>query len=443
MRVKNVKIHNVMRIQDLNLELEDHSLALVGGKNGQGKTSAITALLMTLCGKRGMDYPDVPLKDGEDEAECVIRLATASDGSDSDVFPDMSEVIVTRRWERKRDGAVKESVTITDEDGQKSSSPQELLNSLYKSRGLSPLALAEAPPAQQRKMLMDLVGLTEEFDQLDAEYAEAYTERATVNAQGKTLKANFEQLKFHEDAPEAEVSVGSLLDELKSAEKENDRVRLVHKSADEADQFVIDATADVARKKEALAKAESVLETAKEEAAKKRQTADEASYIETDPIRARIDSVEEDNAKVRSNQRYKDAKAELDALRNTRDELQATLDAIPLKQRELLTSADWPVADLSIDKDGVLYQGLPESQASLAERIRLWCRVAAALKPKLPLLVFNDGNALDYDSMAELDTFLEESGFQAIVEFVTRNADDEDRCVVVIEDGKALEAVTV
>lgn len=443
MRLKTVKIHNVMRIQDLNLDVENHSLALIGGKNGQGKTSAISALLMTLCGKRGMDYPDVPLKEGEDDAECVIRLSTAPDGSDRDVFPDMSEVTVTRRWERKRDGSIKESVQITDEDGQKSSSPQELLNSLFKSRGLNPLSLAETPPAQQRKMLMDLVGLSGEFDELDAEHAEAYSERTAVNKQGVTLKARLDGMTYDESAPKEEVSVGSLLSELQAAEKENDRVRSVRKAADDADQAVSDAKTDVERKQKALEKAQADLAAAELTATSQRKQADESSYIETDTIRARIDSVEEDNAKVRANQRYKEAEAELEALRKVRDELTVKVESIPSRQKELLAEADWPVADLSIDKDGVLYKGLPESQASLAERIRLWCRVAAALNPKLPLLVFNDGNALDYDSMKELDEFLEGSGFQAIVEFVTRNAEDEDRCVVVIEDGKALEAATV
>jgi predicted ATP-dependent endonuclease of OLD family len=438
MRVKNVKIHNVMRIRDLDVDLADHSLALVGGKNAQGKTSALSALLMTLCGKRGMNYPDVPLKEGENEAECVIRLATATDGSDNDVFPDMTEVTVTRRWERRRDGSVKETLSITDEEGQKSASPQEILNSLFKSRAFNPLSLAQAAPKEQRRMLMDLVGLTDEFDQLDAEYQSAYAERALVNQQGVAAKAAFDRLEFIADAPEAEVSIGTLLDELKVTDEQNDQVRetqlyatVVAEEVKKSKELIERKKSELKAAKKALAEAEAKLKVCEERSS-------ELSFVETDTIRARIDRVEDENAMVRSNQRYNEAEAELESLRKVRSDWQAKVEAIPRQQNELLANADWPIDELSIDDEGVLYRGLPESQASLAERIRLWCRVAAALNPKLPLLVFHDGNALDYASMDELDLFLEESGFQAIVEFVTRNAEDEDRCVVVIEDGQAL-----
>ena len=50
MNVLRLQVHNIMRISDLDLDLDGHHLVLVGGKNGQGKTSAIKSLLMALCG---------------------------------------------------------------------------------------------------------------------------------------------------------------------------------------------------------------------------------------------------------------------------------------------------------------------------------------------------------------------------------------------------------
>lgn len=438
-QIDTVEVHNVLRISDLKVDFRKHSLALIGGKNEQGKTSAINAILMTLCGKRGMDWPEVALKEGEDHGECVVELSMDPEGGDQDVFPDMASVTVKRVWDRDpRTGTIKESVTITDETGQKSASPQQILNDLFKSRAMDPLKLADTDRSVQRQMLMELVGLDEAFDELDEQYKELFTERAAVNKQGAAAKTKFDEQSYDETAADAEVPISELLDELNVAEKNNQRVMQVRQIAEVAAAQVQAGIDDLERKKAALALAEETL--TKRQAAAKDAAANAASVSlsEIDPIRARIDGLEAENAKVRANQRYKDAEKELTELRELRDELQGKLDLIPIRQQELLANADWPVEELSVDSKGVLYRGLPESQASKAERIRLWCRVAAALNPKLKLLIFKDGNDLDYKSMDELDTFLKESGFQAIVEYVTRTTDDEDRCVVVLEDGHAL-----
>jgi len=441
-QIKHVTVHNVQKITDLEIDFSQASLALIGGKNGNGKTSALNAILMTLCGKRGMDWPDVPLKEGKDHGECVIELTPDVDGSDQDVFPDMKSVTIRRIWDRNpRDGSIKESLTITDESGQRSGSPQQILNDLFQARAFNPLSLAEAEPKTQRAMLMDLVGLTEDFERLKTSYDEAYQERASINRQGVSVKARFDEMTFNEEAPNEEESIRTLLDTLRDAEKHNSKVVQARQVATTATSQLAVSKEDITKKKAALQAAEELLVRREKMAKEAEENAASLKLVELDPIQAKIDSLESDNAAARSNQLYHETKNELEQLRKERDKLDELLLEIPKEQKALLETADWPVADLSVDDKGVLYRGLPEAQASLAERIRLWCRVSAALHPKLRVLIFNDGNALDYDSQEELDTFLEESGFKAIVEYVTRNKEDEDRCVVVLEDGHALEPV--
>jgi DNA repair ATPase RecN len=117
MRLESFTVRNVMRISDLDVDPGTNSLILIGGKNGQGKTSALKALLMTLCGKRGMDWPEVALKDGSASGGCEVKLSLAADGSDNDAFPDMEHITIRRTWERQRDGSVNESLEIADERG--------------------------------------------------------------------------------------------------------------------------------------------------------------------------------------------------------------------------------------------------------------------------------------------------------------------------------------
>ena len=76
MKIKNVKVHQVLGVKDLSADLEGHNLWLIGGKNASGKSSALNAIIMAICGKKGCDYPDQPLKNGEDEE---MRLTSESD----------------------------------------------------------------------------------------------------------------------------------------------------------------------------------------------------------------------------------------------------------------------------------------------------------------------------------------------------------------------------
>lgn len=437
MRMLTCKILNVMKISELEIDTSQNHLLLIGGKNAQGKTSALMSFLMVLCGKRGMDWPDVPLKEGETHGECVITFELAKDGSDNDVFPDMKSLTVCRTWDRERDGSIKESLTITDESGQRSASPQQILNDLFKNRAFNPMSLELLDAKKQRQVLMDLVGLNDSYDAKMQERQVAFDARALITKQGQTLAAQVAGMEHYDDAPDAEISVSSVVDELRAAELANEKVVTIRATADSDKVTAELAAEDVERKKAALALAKEKLKDAVAVADLSRKQAAETSFLETDEIRARIDSVEGDNAKVRANERYNEAQAQLESLRKQREVQHRIVERIPVEIQDMLAAADWPIDELSVDDEGVLYRGLPVLQASRAERIRLWCRVAAALNPKLRLLIFPDGNDLDYTSMQELDEFLAESDFQAIVEFVTRNTEDEDRCVVVLEDGHA------
>ena len=66
MKLLTYEAHNVLGVKDIKFDLTGRHLFLVGGANGQGKSSALTALTMALAGKSGMnDYPEIALRKGE------------------------------------------------------------------------------------------------------------------------------------------------------------------------------------------------------------------------------------------------------------------------------------------------------------------------------------------------------------------------------------------
>jgi recombinational DNA repair ATPase RecF len=124
MKVLELVAHNVMGIKDVQFDLEGHNLFLIGGKNGQGKTSAIKALLMALCGRSGMsDYPEVALREGEDSGFVTVKLSGSQELHDDKGFT------VRLHMKRKVGGGVSEEFEVLDRrpSSQPKGSPKESL----------------------------------------------------------------------------------------------------------------------------------------------------------------------------------------------------------------------------------------------------------------------------------------------------------------------------
>ena len=86
---------------------------------------------------------------------------------------------------------------------------------------------------------------------------------------------------------------------------------------------------------------------------------------------------------------------------------------------------------LGFDEDGVTYQGVPFSQASAAEQIRVSLAMAMALNPKLRVIRILDGSLLDADNLALIAEMATVSDYQVWIERVG----DGDGIGVVIDDG--------
>jgi hypothetical protein len=249
-------------------------------------------------------------------------------------------------------------------------------------------------------------------------------------------------MPFNKDAPEAEVSAASLLAALDAAVATNnakrkmfEEVRVIDNDIEAQKKYILYTNMEIARMQRDVEQAENRVETladlrkAKAEAAEKMPEADETE------ARKKLAESEDLNRKVRENVHWRSLCDDVGALEKDSEELSGKLDTIIADQQAALAKAEWPVPDLSIDDEGVLYKGLPFAQASKSVRTLTSVRIGMALNPRLKLLVCQDGNDLDSESLLALEKLLDESGYQMILELVTRGADDEARCAVIIEDG--------
>ena len=449
MQVLTYSAHNVLGVKDIKFDLAGRHLFLVGGANGQGKSSALTALIMALAGKSGMtDYPEIALRKGQKQGKVTIKLT-----GDTDLMED-NYITVELSLRQKNSGQVVEEFKVLDSAGEEAPTPRKLLQDLFSLRAFDPLAFEKMNPKEKATLVQKMLGL--DLSKFDREHKKVFDQRTDLNRDGKKLSAQFEAAKKHEGVPAEEVKVSSVLeqiDTINSAQaaraKQQDQIKSAEKGLSDLKQNVTEAGNDVARLEDELKRAKNRLATF-ENSVKEQQkiVASDTKALdgfpdrsaELAPLRAQIATAEETNRKVRENQAYDKLEKELKASRSEYQKLSDRLKAIQDERAETVAKAPWPVPGMELNEDGLLMDGLPFEQASTSQRIMASVKVGMALNPKLRLLVCQHGSDLDNDTLDALAKVVEENDFQMIVEIVSRSKEDEERCAVIIADGEVVGA---
>ena len=359
MKILRLTAENVKRIKIVEIE-PDGNLVVIGGRNGQGKTSVLDSITYALAGKT--THPTRPIRDGESKAKVVCEL---------------DDIIVTRTFTEAGGG----TLTVTNKDGAKYPTPQALLDKLTGKLGFDPLAFSRMLKKEQLETLKSLVGL--DFSELDARRKGLYEQRTLVNREGKELKAVFDQMPEYPDVPESEISVSLLMEELEKREEHN-RSNMAKRTA--LDQL----NGDVAKQTEKVAQLEKELEEARTELEKVSKAQNELK-VEVDAlhdtdeqeIREQVTGAETINKKVYANKERSQILQKLRKKRGEYKKFTSQIEDIDNAKNDALASASFPVSDLSFDENGVLFNGLPFDQASSAEQ---GVRVAMEQKIQLRIL---------------------------------------------------------
>lgn len=431
MRVIEYKAHNVLRLSDIKFDMEGRNLFLVGGKNGQGKTSALNGLLMALCGRSGMDYPEPALREGEKSGWISVKLS-------SEDVPELMEddhITVQLEFERRRSGTVKERFRIIDSTGEEAPEPRKLLKRLYQNKAFDPLAFDRLTKKERREVLMKLLGL--DLEQYRKDHKTAYDRRTQANRDAEKAQARLDAMPYFEDAPDDPVLVAALMDQVEAIQSRNTEIHSAERKMDMATKSLSGATSRVEDLKRQLKEAELLLKEAiKTEKAAIADREKLGEVQDTEELTAKIRDAGEVNMKVQANANRIDVAMEVEKADRIAEDCDDAVKKLQEDQDKDLQKAKWPVPGMSIDDEGVLLDGLPLESACKSARVIASTKVGMSLHPKLKLLVCEDGSDLDSETLAELDKVLKKEDFQMLVELVTRTAEDEEMCAVIISDGK-------
>ncbi len=407
MKIVNLASENVKRIKAVEIT-PTSAVVVVGGNNAQGKTSVLDSIEYCLSG--GRSIPAEPVRRGEDEARVVV---------------DLGDIIATRKFTAEG----KTSLVVEGKDGARFNSPQAMLDKMFGTLTFDPLAFSRMEPKAQSKALRELVGL--DFADLDQQRKQLYDERTLVNRQVTQAEGAYKSAPNFADAPAAEIDVAAATNDLQAAINANAggdaTVRQIESSRREIEQ--LDTSIAELEKRLAeyrLKRADIVVAKESYEAA-----AAQLAKVDLAPIQAKITNAQSINAKVRANAQRAALKKQLEVHTAKSSEISTQIESIDRVKGEMLAEAKFPIAGLSFNDDGVVFNGLPFEQASGAEQLRTSVAMGLALKPQLKILLVRDGSLLDENSMAILKEMAEAAGGQVWVERVG----DGGECTVVIEDG--------
>lgn len=408
LKVVGFRAENVLRLKTVEIT-PDGTLQVIGGRNAQGKSSVLNALWLALGGGAASREFARPIRDGEDHAA---------------VFVDLGSLIVTRTWTKTGT-----KLTVTSADGATYGSPQRMLDELVGRLSFDPLEFTRLPPSQQRDALLDQVDLDIDIEELDRRRRTLYERRADIGRQGKAIG----DVVVDDSLPGSETSASDLLSRIRAAEDHNRAIRA-------AAEAVPRAASELATRQQEVAELGRRLEAARESVAAAERDYDSAVLasseigqpIDVTVLGEQLTSLEDTNARVRDNNHARARAAEKQALVEQYKALTSEIDALDKSKVDALADAAMPVAGLGFDTDGVTFNGLPFSQASRAEQIRVSLAMAMALNPKLRVLRVADGSLLDDDTMAAIREQVADGGYQLWLERVGSG----DEGAVIITDGE-------
>jgi DNA repair exonuclease SbcCD ATPase subunit len=429
-------------------------LVIVGGKNGAGKSSVLDSIAMALGGMALC--PMEPIRKGESTAE--IKL-------------DLGDLRVIRRFKRepiRRDEdkaatpsnivawtEVQSSLIVTNADGAVYPSPQKMLDNLLGKLTFDPLAFATEGKTSEGRQRQDqtlrrLVGI--DVAPIEARRKTAYDERAMLKKTLTIKEVTLSKLPFHADAPAVEIPMDEISTELTKAEDARRLAMAIGGDAAVQAREVIGAEEQVksiqskieelelklgALQNQLIADQDALKFLQKEQIEADAKSKEAwAAVPDVAVIQKKLTEVEATNAKVRANQERAKADADSQFVATQIEERTALIEAAEKEKLELLKSTKFPVEGLGLGDSGVTFNGLPFSQASSAEQLRVSVAIGLALNPKLKVLLIRSGNLLDDDSLKLVAEQAEAADAQVWMEYVTANPEGVS---VMIEDGHVAE----
>lgn len=406
-KINKLEIENVKRVKAVKIEPSANGLTVIGGKNGQGKTSVLDSIAWALGGDK---YRPTDAKNADSVIPPTLKVV-------------LSNGLIVERKGKNSD------LKITDPSGQKSG--QTLLDSFISKLALDLPKFMESTGKEKAHILLQIIGVEEELTKLDQEEQKLYQERLLLGREVEKKKALAAELTFYPDVPEDLLSPSELIKQQQEILARNGQreqwIRDYHGICDERDK-----TDRLIEECETKLRDLKVKRTELEKKAKEASKSPKELEMEsTAELEENIRNIDEINVKIRANLDKEHADELAKQGQAEYEELTVRIENIRQEKMDLLNGADLPLEGLSVKDSELTYKGFTWGDMSSSEQLRVATAIVRKLNPECGFVLIDKLEQMDIDTMNDFGKWLEAEGLQAIATRVSTG----EECSIVITDG--------
>lgn len=399
-KINELLIENVKRVKAVQFEPSADGLTIIGGRNGQGKTSVLDAIAWALGGNNYK--PSVPERDGAlVPPNLHIELSNG--------------LIVERKGKNS-------TLKVTDPNGDKSG--QQLLNEFVSTLALDLPKFINGSDKDKADSLLKILGIGDVLSQLDTKENQLYAQRTEVGRIADRKKKAADEMPMYPNVPKEPVSATKLIkqqQEILARNGENERKR---QDAARYEQMLAEAQIAFDEAKAALQKAEQDCLTA-------RKSAEDLHDESTAELEKNLAEIEALNIKIRANSTKEAAEIEANNLQQEYDGLTEQIESVREERNKLLDSAELPLPGLSVKDGKLIYNNMPWDGMSGSDQLKVATAIVRKLNPQCGFVLMDKLEQMDLETLQEFGVWLKQEGLQVIATRVSTG----DECSIIIEDG--------
>lgn len=413
-KIASLELENVKRIKAVRLVPTEKGLTVIGGNNGQGKTSVLDAIAWALGGDRYR--PSSPERDGS-------------------VVPPRIRIVLNNGLVVERAGK-NSALRVTDPTGHRGG--QQLLNSFVEELALNLPKFMEASGKEKADTLLKIIGVGDQLYLLENKEKQLYNQRLTIGRIADQKAKYAKEMPFYDGVPETPVSAMELIQRqqeilLRNAEnqKKRSRVQELAQELRQTEKTLGDQTDRLRRLLEEQTQTQYKLDRLRENLQEARKTAQELLDESTVQLEADLQNIDAINIKVRANLDREKAEAEAQGYSRQYDALTEELEKTRQEKYELLHGARMPLEELSVENGELTYRGKRWDGMSGSEQLKVSAAIVRELNPRCGFVLLDKLEQMDLSTLQEFGAWLEKENLQAIATRVSTGGE----CSVIIEDG--------
>lgn len=408
-KINTLQVENVKRVKAVALEPSANGLTVIGGKNGQGKTSVLDAIAWALGGDRYR--PSNPEREGS-------------------TLPPHIKLTLSNGLTVERSGK-NSTLKVVDTTGKRSG--QQLLNEFVEQLAIDLPRFLQASNRDKADTLLQVIGVGDRIHELEAKERDVYNRRRMIGQDADRKRKYADELSFYPAAPKELVSAMDLIrqqQDILARNGENQRKRM---RANQIEHEYGKAAAHVSLLKSQLAAAQKQLTQLEADLEIAQKDALDLQDESTEEVERSLQEIEQINIQVRANCDREKAEQDAAYYAQQYQELTAELEDIRHDKYALLNSAELPLPGLSVEDGELTYNGKKWDCMSGADQLIAATAVVRAVNPKCGFVLLDKLEQLDADTLLNFGSWLEEQGLQAIATRVSTGPE----CSIIIEDGFA------